>query len=299
MRKRVSQASMKDRIPKSTSFEFLDYHSHDDPKPGPEISVKSDAFWSYCGPLLSGPEDMPSNLDDWSAASLSSPLLPLLLPFLAFANAFIAQQGLDHYWVTIRATKATGEFDQPRWHTDDLFFSADGSGGLRAPAGEKKKKTPLPTKRRKLDLQTDWKLCTTLLGPSTMFIPSAHQARARETQRTTKRALATDHACTSIRCLGCAATAEAVRSRLADELAPLGRAQAASGACAFFRIGEDGGAVHSEPGMGRGDRIFVNVVPGRRDELGRLMTTWGMGFPRAWWIAPAVPSGREAGLWKY
>ncbi|KAI1337543.1 hypothetical protein F5Y15DRAFT_147536 [Xylariaceae sp. FL0016] len=281
---------MKRPIPQRSSFEFLDYQPTD---PKPDISVKHDAFWSYCGPLLAEADALPPNLHEWAATALSSSLVPLLVPFLTFANEFIAQQGLDNYWLTIRATKATGEFEKPRWHTDDMFFSA-GSGGLTAPATATAKK-----ETRTLDLQTDWKLCTTLLGPSTMFIPTAQQDSARRMQRRAKRELFTDHDCTSIRCLGCASTADAVRERLVMELAPLGSTQARPGECAFFRIGQDGGAVHSEPRMGGGDRIFVNVVPGKKDELGGLMTKWGMSFPRAWWIAPTVSRGREASLWKY
>ncbi|KAI1506760.1 hypothetical protein F5X99DRAFT_415386 [Biscogniauxia marginata] len=285
---------MTNHISKSEGFEFLDYKSSSSSSSAAaaaegsldktDIAVKHDAFWSYCGPLLSGSADLPENLHEWAAAALSSSLLPLLLPFLAFANEFVRSRGLGHYWLTIRATKATREFDKPRWHTDELFFS--GGGGFRM--------MPRETTREKqqLDLQTDWKLCATILGPSTLFIPAEHQAAARKTQRSTRRALATDHSCTSIRCVGCASAADAVRERLAAALAPLGRVQAAPGECSFFRIGQDWGAVHSEPCMREGDRIFVNVVPGRRDELGNLMAKWGMSFPRSWWIAPR---GRKEG----
>ncbi|KAI2602631.1 hypothetical protein GGR54DRAFT_653711 [Hypoxylon sp. NC1633] len=259
---------MKDTLIASRSFEFLPYG----PPPEPDstaISVKKNAFWSYCGPLLCKPDDLPPDLHDWAAATLSSSLLPLLLPLLAFANDFIAQNGLDHYWLTIRATKATAEFDRPRWHTDDMFFSGCAEAS-------------------RLDLRTDWKLCASLLGPGTLFIPAQHQAAARATSRATRRALATDHACTSIRCVGCAATADAVREHLAAELRPLGRVQPARSECCVFRIGQDAGAMHSEPCMSAGDRIFVNVVPGREAELARLAAKWGMGFPRSWWVAPSV-----------
>ncbi|KAL7624607.1 hypothetical protein AAE478_006174 [Parahypoxylon ruwenzoriense] len=288
---------MKDRLTTSSSFEFLDYRAlqslPEEPMQG-SLSVKTDAFWSYCGPLLRHPDDLPSSLHDWAAAALSSSLLPLLLPFLTFANEFLAKNGLNHYWLTIRATKATSEFDKPRWHTDDMFFS-NGPGGLRAPLARREVagRADGKVKKPSLDLQTDWKLCATLLGPSTMFIPPEHQAAARATSYSAKRALATDHTCTSIRCVGCAATADAVRDRLADELEPLGMVQAAPGECSVFRIGEDRGAVHSEPCMSGGDRVFVNVVPGKRDELANLVAKWGMGFPRSWWIAPNVLRGHE------
>ncbi|XXG97446.1 hypothetical protein Hte_003747 [Hypoxylon texense] len=298
---------MKDRPATSKSFEFLEYsppgsvaESTDD------LSVKKDSFWSYCGPLLSDPEAIPSSLHDWTGAVLSNPLLPLLLPFLAFANDFLARNGLDHYWLTIRATKATTEFDRPRWHTDDLFFSRQGGGGggggdtqtIGSPPKKKKKKkkkTQGEQPKPAPDLQTDWKLCATLLGPSTLFIPAPHQAAARSTSRSAKQAVpaADDHACTSIRCAGCAAAADAVRNRLCDELAPLGRACAAPGECSFFRVGPERGAVHSEPCTSGGDRVFVNVVPGSRDELKGLVARWGMGFPRSWWVAPGVLRGHD------
>ncbi|KAI5864021.1 hypothetical protein GGS23DRAFT_479221 [Durotheca rogersii] len=307
---------MKDGLKTSASFEFFDYRTsqpppppypgkgHDDGDDG--LSVKTDAFWSYCGPLLSQSDDLPPSLDEWAAAALSTSLLPVLLPFLAFANDLLAKNGLHHYWLTIRATKATAEFDKPRWHADDLFFANGPSGGLRAPLAPPPPSSskgsggriPRILMRRKsqkpaLALQTDWKLCATLLGPSTQFIPAEHQAAARATSRAARRALATDHACTSVRCVGCASAADAVRERLATELEPLGRVEAGAGACAVFRIGQDRGAVHSEPRMSGGDRVFVNVVPGRREELAGLVAKWGMGFPRSWWVAPGVLRGHE------
>ena len=274
-----------DLITADSTFTFLKYRnsspSHTDEDV--HISVKRDAYWSYCGPLLQGEDDLPANLHEWASAALSSSLLPLLPPLLGFVNAFIAKSGLDHYWLTIRATKATGEFDRPRWHTDDMFFASDFSF-----AGNGSPDKGIKRERRHLDLETDWKICGTLLGPATMFIPDTHQAVAREIQRSAKSELATDHTCTSIRCVGCAATADNVREKLGGDLGRLGAVQAAPGECSFFRIGHDTGAVHSEPSMSGGDRIFVNVVPGKEAELGNLMSKWGMEFPRSWWIAPHV-----------
>ncbi|KAI3319152.1 hypothetical protein HD806DRAFT_539531 [Xylariaceae sp. AK1471] len=271
----------------SSSFEFLDYQSQvkslPTTDPDGDLLVTRNAFWSYCGPLITKSEHLPPNFHEWTSAALSDSLLPRLMPFLEFVNRVLGEYKLDHYWLTIRATKATSEFDKPRWHTDDMFFSTRG-GGLRPIQQE-------DSGDRTLDLQTDWKLCTTLLGPSTKFIPPKYQAEARKTQRSTKKALATDHECTSIRCIACAATSDAVRERLAAELGPMGTMQATSGECAFFRIGQEKGAVHSEPAMSGGDRIFVNVVPGKKDELNHLMTKWGMSFPRSWWIAPNVSRG--------
>lgn len=77
--------------------------------------------------------------------------------------------------------------------------------------------------------------------------------------------------------------AESVRTTLAAELASCEMVQARTGECVFFRVGEEVGAVHSEP-VSHGDRIFVNVVPGREGDLRRLMGKWGMEYPRAWCV---------------
>lgn len=77
--------------------------------------------------------------------------------------------------------------------------------------------------------------------------------------------------------------AESVRRRLALELEDHAVVQARPGECVFLTIGEEHGAVHSEP-VASGDRIFVNVVPGRDHELMELMRRWGMEFPRAWCV---------------
>ncbi|KAI1802355.1 hypothetical protein F4811DRAFT_405511 [Daldinia bambusicola] len=292
---------MKDRLQSSTSFEFMRYNLEEPPPPhspshdrSQNLSVERDAFWSYCGPLLSTLDDLPASFHDWTHAALSGSLLPLLLPFLTFVNEFIRANGLDHYWLTIRATKATTEYNKPRWHTDDMFFSRSSSSGSEDSGGGlwgRRRSLVMGRETAELDLQTDWKLCATLLGPATMFIPAEHQAAARATSRSTKRALATEHVCTSVRCPGCGATAEAVRDKLTDEFAPLGLVQAAPGECSVFRIGQERGAVHSEPCMSKGDRIFVNVVPGKEDELSSLLAKWGMSCPRSWFIAPGFLRG--------
>ncbi|KAK8037466.1 hypothetical protein PG991_000812 [Apiospora marii] len=309
------------------------------------LRVRRDAFWSYCGPLLDNGTDaasqLPPSLHEWAAASLTAGsgldlLNRRLLPFLDFVNRFVAENGLDNYWLTIRATTPTAEYDQPRWHTDDMFFnsskinSRSSNDKSVAPSSPLLPLTPrrwsfwpipstpkpkedeeelFPDRRRQeqqqqLDLETDWKICTTLLGPSTMFIPGPHQHRARKRQRSAKETSrrANEHACTSIRCVGCASAADDVRRDLGGSLKDLGVVQAGPGQCAFFRIGPGRGAVHSEPRMsssGRSDgsqergRIFVNVVPGKREELERLMGKWGMEFPRSWWIAPSRVSTRR------
>ncbi|KAI1328141.1 hypothetical protein F5Y16DRAFT_370141 [Xylariaceae sp. FL0255] len=277
---------MKEQRSTNGSFEFLNYRTSEQTLADATIrgpSVKHNAFWSYCGPLLKQEEDIPPSMKEWSTAVLSKSILPQLMPLLAYANEVLTEHGLDHYWLTVRATKATAEFNKPRWHTDDMFFKDTARKG-----GDEALRKGSTVKNKNLALQTNWKLCATLLGPSTLFIPDEHQVEARKIQRAAKRDLAMEHDCTSIRCVGCASVADAVRERLAGVFESLGTRQAEKGACAVFRIGQDDGAVHSEPRMSDGDRVFVNIVPGREDELRNFLAKWGMEFPRSWWIAPGV-----------
>ena len=77
---------------------------------------------------------------------------------------------------------------------------------------------------------------------------------------------------------------DGVREELASELLQYGYVQASHGECSVFRTGHDTGAVHSEPKTSDGGRVFVNIVPGTEDELKGLAKTWGMEFPRSWWV---------------
>lgn len=134
-----------------------------------------------------------------------------------------------------------------------------------------------------------WKLATTLLGPSTLFLKN--NTDALETLCQTKirqRKKMGNHACTAIRCLGCSTYADSVRKSLAASLVSFSTESPEFGEVAFFRIGDEEGAVHSEP-ICNTDRIFVNVVPGTEEHLRNLMSRWGMGFPRAWCFG--VPVG--------
>lgn len=285
-------------------FSFLKYDqtpsdSTVDPHP---IAVKHDGFWSYCGPSLecASTDDLPPSFHDFAAATFTGAVPDALFPFLDFLRTFLAGHGLKHYLLTFRATTPTHEFDRPRWHTDELFFSAINGGDLPGTrlgltsvyddTKESKKSQKTQPSSQAPPAGTNWKICTTLLGPSTMFIPLEHQITARETQRRARQDASTDHDCLSIRCVGCASSAETVRDTLAAELAQYGIEVAGPGECAFFQVGRDAGAVHSEPRMDDGERgrIFVNVVPGTEDELRAMMEKWGMEFPRQWWIGSNV-----------
>jgi hypothetical protein len=138
--------NMHSKVQPPSAFEFLEY------SPDPATCrddgpfVKRYAFWSYCGPLLH--QDAPPDFHEWSATALSAPILPLLLPLIEFANHLFSEKGLDHYWLTLRATTSTSEYDKPRWHTDDMFFSSGGALRARPEGGRR-------PRRESLDLQTD------------------------------------------------------------------------------------------------------------------------------------------------
>jgi hypothetical protein len=273
--------------------------------------VKTTSSWSYCGQLLDADDSLdslPSSFDEWSRVALNGSLRPHFLQFLQAVNSVLESNGIDHYWVTIRATERTAEFDMTRWHTDDYFYAFDNTTNERladlgrgdstkekflAAVGATRLHSPR-TAESKPEQQTDWKICASLLGPSTLFIPAEFQSSAQETQRLVRQSCSREHVCTSVRCVGCATAAEEVRIRLDESLRQHGTVSPAPGELALFRVGERGGAVHSEPCMNAGGRIFVNVVPGTRKELSTLMQNWGMEFPRSWWIASGVlPDTRE------
>ncbi|OAL43371.1 hypothetical protein IQ07DRAFT_470722, partial [Pyrenochaeta sp. DS3sAY3a] len=241
--------------------------------PSPPLLLKNTSTWTYAGPLLSSTSPLPPSFHTWSAVTFTQPgqLLDRLTPFLAFLRAFLDSAGVDAYWISVRATRKTAEYDVPRWHVDDNFFDAGGASSMFQPR------------------QRRWKLATTLLGPSTLFtthngpaLNTLHTVRARE------RARLDPHTCTSLRCLGCATYAEHTRSALASALSDAEICSPNANEVAFFRIGDDEGAVHSEPKCGT-DRVFVNVVPGTQEEMRELVGKWGMGYPRAWCFG--VPVG--------
>ncbi|OSS46899.1 hypothetical protein B5807_08873 [Epicoccum nigrum] len=273
-------------LPKSSPYAFIPYlpppPSSSEP---PSFNIKHTSTWTYCGPLLT-PASLPSSLHTWSAAATTSPsaLLSRLIPLLTFLETFLLAAGIDHYWLTLRATTPTSEYDTPRWHVDDDFFAplSRGTPSLKSVRSlSVLQPRPYKTNRNK---KTDWKLCTTLLGPSTLFLPTTANTPALRTLLTTTASEASSrgpHECTSIRCAGCFDTGAAVRARLAVAFKEEEALQAREGEVALFRTGLACGAVHSEPPCGV-ERVFVNVVPGGEGELRALMQRFGMAFPRAW-----------------
>ncbi|KAJ5836480.1 hypothetical protein N7447_002506 [Penicillium robsamsonii] len=303
---------------KYPSVESKELLPTDDP-----ITLNTSSSWTYCGPLLTLEScNLPSSFNTWAEATISGSIMPSLFSFLAYVHDFLTKNNQSHYWLTIRASKGSDEFDIPRWHTDDLFFSPlqppinhARRQSLFSPITNLLKSTWAAPTNQDLSIPispsnpetehhhhqltaptaqipsisptpTNWKLTTTLLGPGTLFIPPATNRLARATQQAAKtaaRAADPDHVCVSVRCVGCAMAAESVREQLALELGGHGIVQASVGECVFFRVGEDDGAVHSEP-RSHGDRVFVNVVPGHEADLKALMGKWGMEYPRAWCV---------------
>ena len=254
----------------------------------PPLTLQNTSSWTYSGPLLvSIASDLPPSFHKWASVTMSHPskFMDRLLPLLSFLHSFLLEAGLKHYWLTIRATKPTHEYDTPRWHVDDEFFSKGFGQIMRNDDG----RTPNRNERGKKT--RSWKLATALLGPPTLFlsdnISALHILRATKAhERTTHQ-----HECTSIRCLGCSTYADSVRQSLATSLKSHEISSPRPGELAFFRLGDSEGAVHSEPKCDV-DRIFVNVVPGTEGELRSLMGRWGMEFPRAWCFG--VPGGYVA-----
>jgi len=315
-------------LPYPTQQDWFDGHAEKESSPASNtnpITLNESAYWTYCGPLLTLEEpSLPTSFHTWAQTTINGSLLTPLFSFLAYVHNFLVANNLAHYWLTVRATKGSNEFDIPRWHTDDLFFtplpspspsstaSSSRWSNLKFPkrvndsVRQQRKNQHFNSRKHSRISATgtyptlstpaqiftpnpnppNWKLSTTLLGPGTIFIDKKSSKIAREIQTTTKkdvRNMNPDHICLSIRCLGCASSAETIRTRLATDLKPHGIVQARMGECVFFRVGEKEGAVHTEP-RSHGDRIFVNVVPGSEVDLKCLMAKWGMEFPRAWCV---------------
>jgi hypothetical protein len=267
------------------------YLHHEDPAPllpREPIILETESTWTHVGAPLDVAA-LPPSFHTWSRGTFrTGNILPLLIPFLTFLHKFMEDTHMTHYCLSIRAQKPTHDFDIPRWHVDRRFFDAD------VPDSQVPSKIRKEAQERK---SSNWKLATALVGPGTLFLKDGKKGRCiqRAIEKRLKLsqskkghyAVDATHVCTSFRCLGCADIAEAVRQELVKELAGMETVQVGRGEVAVFKVdgynacdGEP--AMHSEPNLSGGDRVFVHVVPGREEELRRLVDGWGMEFPRDW-----------------
>ena len=183
-------------------------------------------------------------------------LMTPLKAFLEQAHSFVSQRakGMDHYWLDIRATQGSDEWNMPRWHTDGNFFHRPNEG--------------------------QWKLATCLLGPGTLFLVDGDEGRKAEEQQrmimfeTMEKQIFVDKV--EERNFEMQKARE-VRKILADMFVEWEIAQPSIGEMAFFRGGSVKAAVHSEP-RSVGDRIFVSVLPGTEAELKDLAKSWGKSW---------------------
>lgn len=247
-----------------------------DAKHPQSLNVICNSTWTYAGPILSS---LPPSFHACSDQATSNPalLLARLQPMLAFVHASLAESGVQCYWITIRATTPTKEYDVRRWHVDEEFFAPNFSY------------SPFPRRSDSKQDRNAWKLCATLLGPSTVFVrdnASALRVLRKAKEEESKKH---QHECTETRCLGCSTYSEAMRAKLSTLLSSHGETTPPPHAVAIFRTGQKNGAVHSEPRCNV-DRVFVNVVPGTEAELRKLTARWGMGWPRAWCLGVDVKS---------
>lgn len=294
----------------TSHFQLLRYNTQPPDPLSEPIKLRTTTSWSHAGALLDS-TSLPAGYHSWVDATLESGnLLALLVPFLNFLHKWLAETHMTHYLLTIRAQKPTSEFDRPRWHVDRRFFESPSlSLSSSNPFNSQDEKWE-PGKER---VASVWKVATALIGPGTLFLKDSARGIAlqkrieKELKMEQKKkghyAVDEEHVCRTFRCLGCAEMADTVRVKLAEEVKKedLEVVQMGLGEASIFRAdGEGGGggegfmgeaAMHSEPPMGEGDRIFVHVVPGTEGEVRRLVEGWGMEFPRDWSVGVLVNWG--------
>lgn len=163
-----------DSLPQYGAYKFLAYtDSHSLPSPEESsLAIKCNSTYTYCGPLLF-PSTVPPSLLSWltQMTTSSSVILARLFPLLTFLGGFLKQACIQHYWLTLRVTVPSKEFDTPRWHVDDSFFSSMSNPQSVGEGTKTQKQSGKERKDKKAD--TGWKLCTTLLGPNTLFLQSS------------------------------------------------------------------------------------------------------------------------------
>ena len=89
----------------------------------PTLAIKRKSLYSYFGRRFDLRHSL-TEFDTWSTGVVIGNVREAFTDFMAHAHAFLEENAADFnsYWVSVRATTATDEFDIPRWHTDVTFF---------------------------------------------------------------------------------------------------------------------------------------------------------------------------------
>jgi hypothetical protein len=278
----------------SSPFTLISYESPQNHSP---IILTQTSTWTHAGPHLTS-TSLPPNFHAWHRKTiLSGNLVPIFTQFLDFLYGYLRDKEMTHYTLSIRAQKATDEYDIPRWHFDPGAFGGDvgfAPSQTRKQVSKWSRLNPLARKEGELRELSTIKIATVLQGPGTLFLKDSERGRdlMSEIQAEVKASRVKDaeegeHTCFPLRCLGCAETASAVRFKLAEKVEELNLevTQMQIGEAAIFRAEDKERkyvpAMHSEPKI-TGDRVFVHVIPGTEEEVKRLVEGWGMSFPRSW-----------------
>ncbi|KAJ5743058.1 hypothetical protein N7533_010160 [Penicillium manginii] len=276
------------------------------------ITLNVSSSWTYCGPLLTLEENsLPSSFHTWAQATVNGSLLTPLFSFLAYVHEFLAANNLAHYWLTVRATQGSTEFDVPRWHTDDLFFSPLSTTKQKTVSKSSLSKKLRFTTRNYYETQhtryPDYDALNPFIHPqptqaqaqpppknAQIITPNPNPPRLETLHNTPRPRNPLHKLQKKPRPHNPTHHKSGRPKRKPRPHLPLNpTVQSRQGECVFFRVGEDEGAVHSEP-RSHGDRVFVNVVPGDERDLRCLMAKWGMEFPRAWCVGlPLQIEGEE------
>jgi hypothetical protein len=136
--------------------------------PPPPLTLRTTSSWSHAGAPLS-PSSLPLGYQTWAHSIISSgDLTALLTPFLDYLNSWMSEMGVTHYLLTIRAQKATKEFEVPRWHIDRRAFDRPLKSGIRM--SEKNERDPKENGSGVGKETSVWKIATALQGPGTLFL---------------------------------------------------------------------------------------------------------------------------------
>jgi hypothetical protein len=77
-----------------------------------DITLNATSSWTYCGPLLPlNAKNLPSSFHTWAQATVNGSIVDPLFSFLEFVHEFLAANNISTYWLTIRASQGSDEFD--------------------------------------------------------------------------------------------------------------------------------------------------------------------------------------------